>query len=203
MSWFVLRTAFRHEASIVSTIAAFGPPFRAYCPMNETRWISHQKDTLRITPMFPTYVFVDWEPKTPGEDYGVAWHRVSDLPGAGTFIGGEFPMPLREEELNNWIVRTDENGIVRGLDQLLRKLKRGFDRGDLIRVIGGAFDDKVGKCIWSDDRGVRVEFALFAGREQEVYLRDVDCRFRLESEAVERRPKRNRDYLTNLARAQI
>lgn len=196
MSWFVLRCRFGYEAAIAKSVNGFGPPYRALCPVNETRWFNRNRQYERLVPLFATYVFVDWEPK----DDGFAWHRVTELPGAVGFIGGEFPTIVQEADLTEWIENTDENGLVRGIDALLRRLKRGFDKGDTIRVTGGMFDDHVGTCNWTDDRGVNLDLTVF-DRQMSVYLLDSDARFRLEAKAeASRKPKRNRDYLTNMVR---
>lgn len=197
MTWFVLRARWGYEASLAKIVNGWGTPFRALCPVNETRWFSRGVAHERLVPLFATYVFVDWEPKDSGE----AWHRVVDIDGASGFIGGEFPVAVRESDLQEWIDNVDSNGVVRGLEELLRKLKRGFDRGDRVRIEGGTFGDRIGTCNWTDDRGVNLELIVF-GREVSVYVADVDARFRLEEKAEKpQKVKKNRDYLTNAVRA--
>ena len=222
MSWFALRCASGREESIAAKLSGgrcpacggwesehrafctpsdrkatgFGPPFRSYCPLHESDCFRRGRRTADVKPMFSRYVFVDWEPKDDAD----AWHRVVGLPGALGFIGGERPMPIREDDIEKWISRTDATGVVRGLEELIRKLKRGFDKDDLIRIEGGPFDDRVFRCLWTDDGGVSVEVEIL-GHPQPLYLADAQCRFRLERAAeAPLKPKKHRDYLTNLAR---
>jgi transcription antitermination factor NusG len=194
MTWFVLRARFGHEVAIAAAVAGFGEPFRSLCPINKTSWFARGKKYERLVPLFATYVFVDWEPK----DDPHSWHRVNDLDGSVGFIGGEFPMPVRESDLIEWIENVDDDGVVRGIEELLRRLKRGFDRGDKVRIEGGTFDDRIGVCNWTDDRGVNLDLEIF-DRSISVYITDADARFRLESKSeIPKKKKRGRG-LSNVA----
>src|SRR5260221_53421 len=127
MSWFALQCLSGHEEKIAQTVAGWALPYRSYCPVQETRWVGRYRNQAeRRVPLFAGYVFVDWKPP----DDAVIWHRVMDLPGAISFIGGEVPTVIREKDLAEHIARTDERGVVRGIEDLLRRLKRGFGKGD-------------------------------------------------------------------------
>lgn len=199
MSWFVLQTTSGTEEKVTRSVKAFGDPFRAYCPLGETTLIIRGRSVKVHGPLFRGYLFVDWSPPNDAN----CWHRIKDLDGAIGFIGGAEPTAIGESELAGYIAATDEHGVVRGLELLLLRLRRGFDKGDAVRVAGGAFDDRVGTCNWVDENGVNVWLDVL-GRPQAVYVSDASG-VKVVAEGVvgyvKPPKKRGRNYLVDQAKA--
>ncbi len=178
MTWFVLRARYNHESSVAGAIIALGPGYRSFCPVrNEIRIIRRKKDTVRI-PLWTTYVLADWP-----DDGGVSWHRVMDVDGVTGIIGGGTPMPVQESEVAEWVEQADETGVVTSMDVLLDRIRRGYGRGDRVKIEGGPFSGAVGICNWYDASGVSIKTALL-GREVNIYASSTYARVVKDDDSV-------------------
>lgn len=163
MTWFVLRARYGWESSIADTIIGFGDGYRSFCPVYRSMVLNRGRRTERLTPLWATYVLADWL-----DDGGISWHRVMNIDGVSGVIGGEFPMPVQESEVEGWIRETNSSGIITSLDVLLDQIRRGYGRGDRVKIEGGSFDGAKGTCNWYDASGVSVKTTLL-GREVNIY----------------------------------
>ncbi len=59
------------------------------------------------------------------------WHLVNNTPRVTGFVGGEKPTPVQQEEIDV-IVQQIESGPA-------AQVKAKFDKGDIVRIIDGAF----------------------------------------------------------------
>ncbi len=163
MSWYVLRANFAHENAIAETIRDWGLPFRGYCPLRRASTIVRGRKVDKLLPLWPTYLMADW---TAGD--GEAWHRVMGVKGVSGMLGAGDPFPVPDKTIEEWTSRTDSSGVVLGLEELFQRFRRGYDRGDRVRIEGGPFDGAIGTCEWYDDKGVQIKTALL-GREVTIY----------------------------------
>lgn len=161
MAWNVLRVRFGHEEFVANSVVEMG--YRSFCPLYRTTWVNRGRKIERLVPLWATYVLADW----PVGD-GAAWHLVMDLDGVNGVIGGENPMRVQESEVEGWVSEADSSGVVTSLDVLLDRIKRGYGRGDRVKIEGGSFHGASGICGWYDASGVSVKIALL-GREVNVY----------------------------------
>lgn len=193
MTWFAIRTRFQWEALVAQEIKALGADFRSYCPMvKRPIWTDRfHREQEQIRPMWTTYVLADWMPHDSAE----AWQSVKSVKGVIGIIGGVRPMPIEEYEIEELISRTDATGVVHGLEALFERLRRGYGRGDRIRIEGGPFDGQTGSCNWTDAGGGNFRIMLL-GREISAYIENSSARIiRIETEnaaAVSRSAARRR-----------
>jgi transcription antitermination factor NusG len=187
MSWFVLRTRFGRERGIALDVRDLGPPFRSFCPLYRAKQFRSGRWITRSLPLWATYCLVDWQPPDDGD----AWHRVLGMDGVLGVLGGAKPTPVPEEEVAGWVAEADERGVVSSLDHLLEKFRRGFVRGDKVRIeglssngpVGYPFDGIEGICEWYDEKGVSVKTSLL-GREVSLYVANGTARVLLGGTAV-------------------
>jgi transcription antitermination factor NusG len=199
MTWFVLRVRSRFESEIAKTITDFGDGFRGFCPTFRNEVVDRGRRVVKFIPLWSTYVLADWP------SGGEAWHRVMNIDGVSGVIGGIDPTPVAEIEVADWLAQADKDGVVTSLDVLLERIKRGYGRGDAVKIEGGTFDGQRGICSWYDNSGVSVKIALL-GREVNLYVSLVSARVVKDdntsptrSEARrERRRRRSRSPAENL-----
>lgn len=194
MTWFVLRARSRFESDIAKTISGFGDGFRGFCPTFRDEVVDRGRKIVKFTPLWSTYVLADWP------SGGEGWHRVKDIDGVFGIIGGDDPTSVKEAEVADWIDQVDSNGVVTSLDVLLERIKRGYGRGDRVRIEGGAFDGQRGICNWYDNSGVSVKIALL-GREASVYVASAKARIVLDDTVAAPKSRSRRDRRRILAEA--
>lgn len=165
-TWFVLRTRWAYEDVVAKQINGLGNQFRSFCPLHRTDWVNRGRRHERLVPLWTTYVMADWYPR----DDPTAWHDVMGIRGVTGILGGEHPFPVPETAIVEWLTLADENGVVPGLDDLIARLKRGYDRGDRVRIEGGSFDGRTGICEWFDASGTQVKINGLLGRDAGVYI---------------------------------
>ncbi len=98
-----------------------------------------------------------------------------DLIGVTGVIGGEDPTQVQESEVEGWVAEADASGIVTSMDVLLDRIRRGYGRGDRVKIEGGPLDGAAGMCNWYDEGGVNVKIALL-GREVNIYASLANAR---------------------------
>lgn len=107
--------------------------------------------------VFPGYILVELKLT---ED---SWYVVRNTPGVTGFVGnGDDPTPLEPEEVRKIMNRMESEEVV---------IKVNFKIGDNVRIVGGPFNDMIGRVanIDTDRQKVRVMVDFF-GREVPVEL---------------------------------
>lgn len=74
---------------------------------------------------YPGYILINMELDDE------TWHLVNSTPRVTGFVGGEKPTPVQQEEIDV-IVQQIESGPA-------TQVKAKFDKGDIVRIIDGAF----------------------------------------------------------------
>ena len=164
MTWFVLRTFYGKELNIVSEIHNLGEGYRGFCPIYQSRVVNRGNSRYERRPVWATYVLADWP-----RDNGKSWHLIRNINGVLEIIGGEFPVVVKEQEIEFILREMTDFGTVTSIETLIADIKRGYSRGDLVRIEGGPFDGRTGVCSWYDKSGVSIKTALL-GREVSVYV---------------------------------
>lgn len=182
LTWFVLRVRYMWETKIATAVVELGNGYRSFCPVYRSVVVIRGRKTSIDVPLWTTYVLADWP-----DDGGTSWHDVMDLDGVIGVIGGATPMPVQESEVAEWMAQADENGVVTSMDALLARIRRGYGRGDRVKIEGGPFDGATGTCNWYDDSGVSVKTTLL-GREINIYVSSAIARVVLD-DAVAASPK--------------
>lgn len=123
--------------------------------VQETR---NGKKRVSTRTFYPGYIFVQMELSDE------TWHLIKDTPKVSGFVGGQHPTPVSQREISV-IAQQVEDGAARPKPRVL------FEKGDHVRVNGGAFANFTGTIeeVNPDKQKVRVLVSIF-GRATPVEL---------------------------------
>jgi hypothetical protein len=93
-----------------------------------------------------------------------------NIDGVSGVIGGIDPTPVAEIEVADWVAQADKDGVVTSLDVLLERIKRGYGRGDAVKIEGGTFDGYQGTCDWFNNKGVSINLRGLHGQIIKLYI---------------------------------
>ena len=115
------------------------------------RETSRRRDKLQTLerPLFPGYLFVQFDPKQPG------WTAVQNTRGVSRILmmDPRAPQPLPEPVMEELIARCDRHEVLIG--------ERGLRKGDTVRVVDGPFANTIARIAdMSDDERVRLLLEL-------------------------------------------
>ena len=115
---------------------------------------NHRPD--RITPLFPRYLFVQFNADSD------PWGSIQHSSGVGGLIrhAPDRPTPLPDHVIDHLIARTSARNIV---DDPADTPRQDMPRGAAVSVVGGAFDGLAGVVAMSGPERCRVLLRLFAG----------------------------------------
>ncbi len=156
--WHVVQTRFRGEHLALVNLRRQG--FEAYLP----RYLKRRRHARRTewlpAPLFPGYMFVRLDFET------TPWRPILSTFGVRSLICyGEAPAPLPPGIVEDIMAREDDAGLVAMNDGV-----KNFRKGDAVRVMSGAFRDRVGlfDCADADKRVVILLDLL--GRQTRVHI---------------------------------
>jgi len=143
--WFVAQLKPNGLASAVRNLDRQG--FASFSPvrMESVRVRNTRKDQAR--PLFPGYLFVQFEPHQQG------WQSISSTRGVSRLILSDFrtPRPLPAAFMAGLIARCDVNGVLAPPEKL--------EPGDRIRVLSGPFADLI-TTVDQLDKGQRIQVLI-------------------------------------------
>lgn len=154
-SWYVARTRPQGERKALLNLVRQG--FQVYLP----RYLKRRRHARKVewveSPLFPRYLFVNFDP-------GAArWRAISSTFGVDRLICTEdMPVPVPAGVVDDIRAREDERGYVPMGEE------RPFARGDRVQVLSGALAEFIGRfdCA-SDEERVFVLLELL-GRQVRV-----------------------------------
>jgi transcriptional antiterminator NusG len=171
-NWFVIHTLTGQEAkareSILKRLKTEELEELIEDVVIPTEKVSEVKRGVRTTTtrkFFPGYVLIKMDLYNDQRELSEKiWHFVRDTPGIIGFIGGEKPMPLREEEVDGLMNQMHEK-------QEKVKPKVQFEPGETVKINDGPFLNFNGSVEEVDpERGkLKVSVAIF-GRSAPVEL---------------------------------
>ena len=137
--------------------------FEILVPMERVTEIKRGKKSTTNRKFFPGYIFVHVDMM---DEYNKlredVWYFIKDTNGIINFIGGDTPIALTDQEIENIqnALRTDEKAV---------KPKVAFTIGEIVKIKDGAFENFEGSILNVDpDRGkLQIEVAIF-GRSTPV-----------------------------------
>lgn len=150
--WFCVRTAPKAEYHAFLGLGEIG--FRAYLPQIVVRRIRYQKPETSIRPMFPSYLFVTFDPAAA--EWG-AIYRTKGVSRLFTTVSGQ-PASIRDGSIERLMAKG------RAGDGVIDDEAPSFPRiapGDAVRIVEGPFADWSGVCQWSTDERIGVLMTLF------------------------------------------
>lgn len=155
--WFCAATRSHEEFRALNELEA--QKFPTYLPLHLDR---SPKKPERIVPLFPGYLFVSFDPNVD------QWRCIASTRGIWAILGDtpEKPKPIPHGVVEKFIERTSARRIVDDPGQARDVI---YQKGDLLRVAGGAFKEFEGVCLMSTKDRVKVLLSLF-GRPTEVQV---------------------------------
>lgn len=135
--------------------------FNIFCPKRlETRRVSN-KSVTRPCPLFPGYLFVQFDPR------GQVWRKINSTRGVSRLILSNpvDPTPLPRQFIAGLGARCDEDGMLKKPDEI--------KAGDRIRIVSGPFAEFVTKVEHvTEDKRLQVLLSLM-GQSTRVFLPDT------------------------------
>jgi len=164
--WFVIHTMTGHEAKVKDSIekrlklAEMEDLIdEVIIPMEKVTEVKHGVRSTTNRKFFPGYVLVHMA--LYGEQRAMierAWHFIKETAGVIGFVGGNRPMPLRPEEVDQVMHQVEEK-------QEKAAPKVVFEPGETIKIIDGPFlnFDGVVKDVDPERGKMTVDVAIFGG----------------------------------------
>ncbi len=163
MQWFVLRVASNKEEQVRETLArkmqveGVQGVGRILVPTEQVKRIRAGKQRVHKRKLYPGYVFMEMGLSEDGKVPDDAWYVIKDTMGAGDFIGTEgVPTSMRDTDVAKMLKEAEK-------PEDTPKIKMEFEKGDLVKIREGAFENFEGTVDFIDaERGVvRVIVAIF------------------------------------------
>jgi len=166
MQWYVLRVASNKEEQVkdalsqkvqregISDIVG-----RIEVPVERVKRIRGNRQTVYKRKLYPGYVFMEMEPGSEGTVHEKVWFMIKETIGAGDFVGTEGqPTPMRDTDVAKVLMETQK------LDEA-PSIKVEFEKGDLIKIREGAFENFEGVVDSIDpERGIVKVIVTIFGR---------------------------------------
>jgi transcriptional antiterminator NusG len=164
MQWYVLKVASNKEEQVRETLTRkmvaenVDSVGRIMVPVEQVKRIRAGKQRVHKRKLYPGYVFMEMDAKEDGHIHDDAWFIIKETMGAGDFIAtGGVPTAMRDTDVAKMLkeVERPEDGTP--------SIKMEFEKGDLVKIREGAFENFEGSVDEIDDeRGiVRVIVTIF------------------------------------------
>ncbi len=163
MQWYVLRVASNKEEQVREALArkmkieGVSDVGRIVVPTEQIKRIRGGKQRVFKRKLYPGYVFMEVEPKEDGRVPDDAWYVIKETIGVGDFIGTEgVPTPMRDTDVAKMMKEIEK-------PEETPNIKVEFEKGDLVKIREGAFENFEGVVDEIDsERGmVRVIVTIF------------------------------------------
>ncbi len=164
MQWYVLRVAANQEEKVKETLrqkvsmqGLSNVIGRVEVPVEKIKRIRAGKQTIHKRKLYPGYVFMEMEPDENGRVPEPAWFLIRETSGVGDFIGTEgIPTPMRDTDVARMLMESEK-------PEETPSIKMEFNKGDMIKIREGAFENFEGVVDSIDgERGiVKVIVSIF------------------------------------------
>ena len=164
MRWYVLRVAANKEEQVREALSQkvelehLGDVVgRVEVPVEMVKRIRSGKQTVYKRKLYPGYVFMEMESAEDGRVPEKAWFLIKETSDVGDFIGADgVPTPMRDTDVAKMLLEAEK-------PEEAPSIKVAFNKGDLIKVREGAFENFEGTVDSIDqERGlVKVIVTIF------------------------------------------
>jgi len=164
MRWYVLRVAANKEEQVREALSQkvelehLGDVVgRVEVPVEMVKRIRGGKQTVYKRKLYPGYVFMEMESAEDGRVPEKAWFLIKETSDVGDFIGADgVPTPMRDTDVAKMLLEAEK-------PEEAPSIKVAFNKGDLIKVREGAFENFEGTVDSIDqERGlVKVIVTIF------------------------------------------
>jgi transcriptional antiterminator NusG len=170
--WFVLHTLSGHEQKVQGNIASRvqQEEMTEYIgeiliPTENVSEVKQGKKTTVKRKFFPGYVLANVALYDEGKNLvAETWSFIQETPGVIGFIGGEAPVPLRDDEVDNILNQVEEKK-----EKVIPKIQ--FEPGETVKISDGPFTSLQGVIDEVDpSRGMLKVLVSVFGRETPVEL---------------------------------
>lgn len=134
-------------------------------PTEQVSEVKHGKRTTTTRKFYPGYVLINMALYDGNRELvDRTWYFVQDIPGIIGFIGGDPPVPLRDDEVNTILGQIEEKK-----EKVKPKIE--FEPGEMVKINDGPFQNFTGVIDEIDpERGkLKVSVSIF-GRSAPVEL---------------------------------
>ena len=136
--WFAVNTLPNSEARALLNLGRQG--WRCFCPLVSKTTRSGRRSTTRLKPLFPSYLFVNLDPKQ------TRWRSVDGTFGVRALVkAGEMPAPLPQGIVETLIAMSDSDGRV--------TFASALRTGENVQFLSGPFAGLIGKLEHLDAAG--------------------------------------------------
>ncbi|NIA16866.1 MAG: transcription termination/antitermination factor NusG [Planctomycetes bacterium] len=168
MQWYVLRVASNKEEQVRESLArkvtvegledVIG---RILVPVEQVKRIRAGKQRIHKRKLYPGYVFMELEANEDGTINDKAWFMIKETMGVGDFIGTEgIPTPMRDTDVAKMLNEAQKPGA-----EAKANIKVEFDKGDVVKIREGAFENFEGTVDSIDvERGIVSVIVTIFGR---------------------------------------
>ncbi len=165
MQWYVLRVASNKEEQVrealerkmrADEVDSVG---RIMVPVEQVKRIRSGKQRVLRRKLYPGYVFMEAEAKEDGRIPDAAWFIIKETMGVGDFIGTEgIPTPMRDTDVAKMLKEVEK-------PEETPNIKVEFDKGDIVKIREGAFENFEGTVDSIDsERGIVSVIVTIFGR---------------------------------------
>jgi transcriptional antiterminator RfaH len=174
--WFAVRTQPRGEDRAQFNLKNQG--YEVFTP-RIARSVRHaRKQAWKLTPLFPGYTFVRLDASRQ------RWRPIDSTYGVASLVKiGPSPVPLPVGLVEHMQALADENGLVTGL-------REAIAIGDIVRVVGGPFDNWLGEVLGLPERDRILLLISMASRDVQINVPSSAAV--LVERAADRQPKDSR-----------
>ncbi len=132
---------------------------RIVVPVEQVKRIRGNKQTVHKRKLYPGYVFMEMESAEEGRVPEKAWFMIKETSGVGDFIGTEgIPTPMRDTDVAKMLLEAEK-------PEEAPSIKVEFDKGDMIKIREGAFENFEGTVDSIDsERGIVKVIVTIFGR---------------------------------------
>ena len=170
--WFVIHTLSGQEQKVKDSmerrikLEELGDLIKeVLVPTEKVAEVKKGKRTTTTRKLYPGYILVNMKLlDEKNQLIGSTWYFVRDTPGVIGFIGGDRPVPLQRDEVENILAQIQER-------QEKVAPKVAFEKGETVKVTDGPFQNFTGAIEEVDpDRGkLKISVSIF-GRSTPVEL---------------------------------
>ena len=165
MQWYVLRVASNKEEQVrealerkmrADGVESIG---RIMVPVEQVKRIRSGKQRVLRRKLYPGYVFMEAEAKEDGRIPDAAWFIIKETMGVGDFIGTEgIPTAMRDTDVAKMLKEVEK-------PEETPNIKVEFDKGDIVKIREGAFENFEGTVDSIDsERGIVSVIVTIFGR---------------------------------------
>ena len=132
---------------------------RIEVPVEQIKRIRGNKQTVHKRKLYPGYVFMEMEATEDGRVPEKAWFMIKGTGSVGDFIGTEgMPTPMRDTDVAKMLLEAEK-------PEEAPSIKVEFQKGDMIRIREGAFENFEGTVDSIDsERGIVKVIVTIFGR---------------------------------------